>query len=56
MLWGPEPEGPDRMAWVIRRGRTLTRVSVPIAVVARADPVNRNETTTPAAARSPPTP
>lgn len=32
VLWGPQLEGDDRVAWVIRRGRQLTRLSVPIAL------------------------
>ncbi len=31
VLWGPEFEGRDRVAWVLRRGHKLTRVTVPIA-------------------------
>jgi hypothetical protein len=30
ILWGPEMEADDRVAWVIRRGSSLTRVSVPL--------------------------
>lgn len=37
VLWGPEPDGTDRMAWVVRRGRTLTRLSVPLAVADQPD-------------------
>jgi hypothetical protein len=33
VLWGPEFEPGDRVAWIVRRGRKITRISVPIAVV-----------------------
>jgi hypothetical protein len=32
IFWGPELEPDDRVAWIIRRGRKVTRVSVPIAI------------------------
>ncbi len=32
ILWGPEFEAEGRVAWVIRRGRSLTRVSAPVAL------------------------
>jgi hypothetical protein len=32
ILWGPELGADDRVAWIVRRGRSLTRVSVPLAV------------------------
>jgi hypothetical protein len=35
VLWGPEVQPGDRMAWIIRRGHSLTRVTVPFA--ARAE-------------------
>lgn len=31
VLWGPEFEVGDRVAWVVRRGRKITRISVPIS-------------------------
>jgi hypothetical protein len=31
VLWGPEPEPGERMVWVVRRGRKITRFSIPIA-------------------------
>ncbi len=33
ILWGPEFEADERVAWIVRRGRTLTRISVPLALV-----------------------
>ncbi len=35
ILWGPEFERGDRVAWIIRRGRKLTRVSVSLAAERR---------------------
>ncbi len=34
VLWGPEFEPDDRVTWVIRRGRKLTRVTVPVELAA----------------------
>lgn len=33
VYWGPEAEPGDRVAWVVRRGRKITRISVPLALV-----------------------
>ncbi len=33
VLWGPEFESGERVAWVVRRGRTLSRITVPLAFV-----------------------
>jgi hypothetical protein len=32
IFWGPEFEPGDRVAWIIKRGRKVTRVSVPLAM------------------------
>lgn len=32
ILWGPDFVSDDRVAWIIRRGRSLTRISVPLAL------------------------
>jgi hypothetical protein len=32
VLWGPELDARGRIAWVIRRGSQLTRVSLPISI------------------------
>ncbi len=32
VLWGPEFQAGDRVAWVIRRGRKITRISVPLSI------------------------
>jgi hypothetical protein len=31
VLWGPEFHDRDRVAWIVRRGRKITRISVPFA-------------------------
>lgn len=33
VYWGPEEEPGDRVAWVVRRGRKITRISVPLTYV-----------------------
>ena len=33
VYWGPESEPGDRVAWVVRRGRKITRISVPLSLV-----------------------
>jgi hypothetical protein len=29
VLWGPELDASGRAVWIVRRGRTLARISVP---------------------------
>jgi hypothetical protein len=33
VYWGPEAEPHDRVGWVVRRGRKITRISVPLSYV-----------------------
>jgi hypothetical protein len=37
ILWGPDFVSDDRVAWIIRRGRSVTRISVPLALAREPD-------------------
>jgi hypothetical protein len=41
ILWGPDFAPDDRVAWIIRRGRSITRISVPLAVAREPDRTHR---------------
>lgn len=37
ILWGPDFTSDDRVAWIIRRNRSLTRITVPLALAREPD-------------------
>ena len=37
ILWGPEFTADDRVAWIIRRNRSITRITVPVAIAKDPD-------------------